>query len=113
TPFNDTRFDLIKGQLQEDIDIQTAELEKLKGEEKKYTDTLEKVNTGISTINNFIINVQTTYRTIEAELNRLKLDKPQEFTSIQNIISENTITLTAKSEEKVKFDDEYKYLAIL
>jgi len=113
TPFNDTRFDLIKGQLQEDIDRQNGELDKLKGEESKYNEALTKVNDGINKINEFILNVSTTYRTIEAELNRLKLDKPQEFLSIQNIISENTTTLTSKSDEKVKYDEEYKYLAIL
>jgi len=113
TPFNDTRFDLIKGQLQEDIDIQTGKLEQLKGEEGKYTTMLEKINAGLTTINNFIINVQTTYRTLESEMNKLKMDKPQEFTSIQNIISENTTALTSKSEEKVKYDEDYKYLSIL
>jgi DNA repair exonuclease SbcCD ATPase subunit len=46
-------------------------------------------------------------------MNRLKIDKPKEFSSIQNIISENTTNLTQKGDEKVKFDDEYKYLAIL
>ena len=113
TPFNDTRFDLIKGQLNEDIDKKNAELEQLKSEESKYATSLLKLNQGLGTINNFIINVQATYNAIESEMNRLKIDKPQEFTSIQNIISENTTTLTTKSEEKVKFDDDYKYLAIL
>lgn len=113
TPFNDTRFDLIKGQLQEDIKNQNDQLEMLKGDEAKYSTALQKLNTGLNTINNFIINVQTTYRTIESELNRLKIDKPQEFLSIQNIISENTTTLTSRNDEKVKFDDEFKYLAIL
>ena len=68
----------------------------LKGDEAKYSTALQKLNTGLNTINNFIINVQTTYRTIESELNRLKIDKPQEFLSIQNIISENTTTLTSR-----------------
>jgi len=113
TPFNDTRFDLIKGQLQEDISIQQNKLDQLKSEESKYTKALNKINTGITTIDNFIINVQTTYRTIETEMNKLKINKPQEFISIQNIISENTSALTFKSEEKVKYDEEYKYLTIL
>jgi len=113
TPFNDTRFDLLKGQLQEDINYQNNQLELLKTEEGKYNAALEKISAGLVTINNFILNVQTTYRTLEVEMNKLKIDKPQEFTSIQNIISENTTTLTSKSEEKVKFDEEYKYLAIL
>jgi len=113
TPFNDTRFELIKGKLNEEHSQKENELQQLESDENKYTLSLQKLQQGLTTINNFIINVQTTYRTIEAELNRLKLDKPQEFTSIQNIISENTTTLTNKSNEKVKFDEEFKYLAIL
>ncbi len=113
TPFNDTKFDLIKGKLSEEIKQKREELSLLNINEKKYTSTLEKINQGIATINNFIIQVQTTYNTIEKEMSKLKLDKPKEFLSIQNIISENTISLTSKSEEKVKYDEDYKYLAIL
>jgi len=113
TPFNDTRFDLIKGQLQEDIAQKNVELDNLKIDESKYNLALGKINEGLTTINNFIIQVQTTYNTIESEMNKLKIDKPEEFNSIKNIISENTITLTSKGEDKVKFDEEYKYLTIL
>jgi DNA repair exonuclease SbcCD ATPase subunit len=67
----------------------------------------------LTTINNFIIQVQTTYNTIESEMNKLKIDKPKEFSSIQNIISENTIKITSVNEEKTKIDDDYKYLEIL
>ncbi|MCK9446222.1 hypothetical protein M0Q50_04955 [bacterium] len=113
TPFNDTRFDLIKGQLQEDIKTKNIELDNLKNDEQKYNDALEKINKGLTTINNFIIQIQTTYNTIEAELNRLKMNKPKEFSSIQNIISDNTKTLINKNEDKIKCDEEYKYLSIL
>jgi DNA repair exonuclease SbcCD ATPase subunit len=113
TPFNDTRFDLIKGKLQEDETLKLAELDVLKADENKYILTLTRINEGLSTINNFIIQVQSTYNTLESEMNKLKMDKPQEFSSIQHIISENTVTLTNKSNEKVKFDEDYKYLAIL
>ena len=113
TPFNDTRFELIKGQLHNDYVHKNEELEAVKADEMKYVDALAKINVGLSTINNFIIQVTTTYKTIEGELNRLKIDKPEEFISIQNIISKNTITLKTKGDDKVKFDEEYKYLAIL
>ena len=113
TPFNDTRFDLVKGQLQEDIKIKNDELENVIVDESKYTNALNKIKQGLSTINNFIIQVQTTYNTIESEMKKLKMDKPKEFESIQNIISENTIKLTSTNEEKTKFDDDYKYLGIL
>lgn len=113
TPFNDTRFDLIKGQLLEDIKNKETELENVSADEGKYTVALEKVKAGLTTINNFIIQYQSSYNTVEKEMNRLKMDKPKEFTSIQNIISENTIRVTSVNEEKGQIDDEYKYLVIL
>jgi DNA repair exonuclease SbcCD ATPase subunit len=113
TPFNDTRFVLIKGQLKEDITKKYEELLSINSDETKYTTALEKIKQGLITINNFIIQVQTTYNTIESEINKLKVDKPKEFSSIQNIISDNTINLTNKDKEKVKFDQEHKYLTIL
>ena len=113
TPFNDSRFDLIKGRLHENINTKRDELLSVNSDEKKYTLALEKIKQGLVTINNFIIQVQTTYNTIDVEMKKLKIDKPQEFLSIQNIISENTINLTNKGDDKVKFDEEYKYLAIL
>ena len=113
TPFNDTRFDLIKGQLNEDLANKNEELEGIKKDENKYSIALKKLTEGLTTINNFIIQVESTYKSIESEMSKLKMNKSQEFTSIQNIISNNTTTLTTKSEDKVKFDDEYKYLSIL
>jgi DNA repair exonuclease SbcCD ATPase subunit len=113
TPFNDTRFDLIKGQLKEDLTTKNDALLQINSDENKYTTTLEKIKQALVTINNFIIQVQTTYNTIEKEMNKLKLEKSQEFSSIQNIISENTIGLKNKNENKTKFDEDYKYISIL
>jgi len=113
TPFTESRFDLIKGQLQQDLQIQTLNLEQLESEENKYIIVLEKLNAGISSINNFILNLQTTYKAVENEMNRLKVNKTNEFTSIQNIISKNTLALKKKNEEKEKYDEDYKYLSIL
>jgi DNA repair exonuclease SbcCD ATPase subunit len=113
TPFNDPRFSLVKEKLDENIKIKREELLTINSNEGKYTLALDKINKGLITIDNFIIQVQTTYNTIESEMSKLKLDKPKEFNSIQNIISDNTTNLTVKAEEKVKYDDEFKYLAIL
>jgi len=113
TPFNEIRFDLIKGKLQEDLNKKNDSLLQINSDESKYTHALQKIKEALATINNFIISIQSTYRSIESEMNKLKIDKPKEFLSIQNIISENTTNLTDKNGEKVKFDEDYKYLAIL
>jgi DNA repair exonuclease SbcCD ATPase subunit len=113
TPFNDTRFDLIKEQLQIDIKTKNEKIENVNADESKYTNALNKINQGLITINNFIIQIQTTYNTLESEMKKLKIDKPKEFASIQNIISENTIKITSVNEEKVKIDEDFKYLIIL
>jgi len=113
TPFTDTRFQLIKGQLQEDIAKKKEELSAMKNDENKYNDTLEKIKTGLSTINNFIIKYQSSYNSINDEIKRLKITKTKEFSSIKNIIANNTASLTSKNEEKAKYDEEFKYLSIL
>ena len=113
TPFSDSRFDLVKGQIQEDIKKKEDEILAVNSDEGKYTLALNKLKEGLVTINNFIIQFQSAYNAIESEMTKLKMDKPKEFTSIQNIISDNTTTLTSKNEEKLKYDEEYKYLAIL
>ena len=113
TPFNEARFDLIKGELQQSITSKSQELESIKQDEQKYNMALENVNQGLAKIDNFIIQIQTTYKLIEAELAKLKMNKSAEFESIQNIISENKESLIKKSDDKLKYDEEYKYLSVL
>jgi DNA repair exonuclease SbcCD ATPase subunit len=113
TPFNDTRFDLIKGALHESITQKQKEFEEVVSSESQYTSLKKQVNEGIEKINTFIIQVQSTYRTIENELKKLKIDTPKEFGSIQNIISDNSIKLKDRENDKVTYDDDYKYLAML
>jgi len=113
TPFNDTRFELIKGQLNEDIVSKNEEMNRLKGEESTYASTLEKLRAGLTTINDFIIKVQSTCNAIQAEMTKLRMNKSQEFTSIQNIIGNNTNALNNKGVKKVKLDEDFRYLAIL
>jgi DNA repair exonuclease SbcCD ATPase subunit len=113
TPFDDARFDLIKEQLQENIKTEEKEIELIKENEQKYNMALENVNQGLVKIDNFIIQIQTSYKLVEAELTKLKLNKSAEFESIQNIISENKESLIKKSDDKLKYDEEYKYLTVL
>jgi len=113
TPFTESRFDLMKGQLNESLTLKRNELEDLNNNESKYTSALVKLNEGIGKINEFIIHIQTSYRTLEAELIKLNADKPDEFESIKNIIASNTESLKNKENDKVKFNDDYKYIAIL
>jgi len=113
TPFSDSRFDLIRGQLQEDINKKKDELQAISTDENKYNTALKKINEGLTTIDNFIIQIKSTYKAIESEMEKLKMDKPKEFKSIQNIISDSTTLLTTKSIKKAEFDNDYKYLDIL
>ena len=112
-PFSHHMYDTVKHNLQDEYKQQVSNLENLKNEEQKYNIMIDKINEGLKTINNFIINIQTGYRTIKSELNRIKVNKSDEFKSIQNIISDNTITLNNKNQERQKHDEEYKYLSIL
>lgn len=113
TPFSEARFDLIKEQLHSDIKSKTQELETITKGEEGYTQSFKKLDEGLDKINNFIIQYESTFRTLKAEMDRLKAEKPAEFSSIQNIIKRNSKLLSQKENEKVKYDDDYKYLAIL
>ena len=113
TPFNESRFESIKEQLHSDIKKKNEEIEHLKENEHKYNDALLKVNEVISKINNFLIQAKSSYGALDKELNRLKQDKPLEFESIKNLISDNTTKLKGKESDKEKFGDDYKYLTIL
>ena len=113
TPFSEARFDLLKEQLNSDIVVKKQSLTAIIDGESKYKDTFKKLDEGIYTINNFIIQYESTVKSLEAEIKRLKAEKPAEFGSIKNIILNNTKRLSSKESDKIKFDDEYKYLAIL
>jgi DNA repair exonuclease SbcCD ATPase subunit len=113
TPFSEARFELIKEKLHNDIDQKKISQENLAKSEDTYSIAFGKLDDGISKINDFIIQYESAYKTLEGELNRLKAHKPQEFTSIRNIINKNSKQLQEKEGDKVKFDDDYKYLAML
>lgn len=113
TPFSEARFDLIKEDLNSKIKEKENTLETIKKSEETYTIAFKKLDDGINKINEFIIQYESAYKTLESELNRLKIDKPKEFGSIRNIIAKNSKQLSQKEKDKVKFNDNHKYLAIL
>ena len=113
TPFSEVRFELIKEQLNADIKEKEHGLETITASEATYTVAFDKLDDAIQKINNFIIQYESTFRSLEAEMKRLQADKSPEFGSIQNIITKNSKILTDKESDKIKFDDDYKYLAML
>jgi DNA repair exonuclease SbcCD ATPase subunit len=113
TPFSESRFDSIKESLNEEITNRKNEYAQLESTEVNYTNAFDKLNSGINSINQFIIQYESSYKTMDMELKRLKEDKPKEFQSIRNIISNNSELLKNKEVDKSKYDDNYKYLAIL
>jgi len=113
TPFSEARFDLIKEQLNSDIKSKEQELETLGEGESKYKIAFGKLDEAIQKINNYIIQYESTFRTLQNEMKRLQADKPPEFGSIQNIITKNSKSLLSKETDKVKFDDDWKYLRML
>lgn len=113
TPFTEQRFELLKEELHSKFTAKNEELELLLKTEDQYTTSLSKVQEGLKRINTFIIQVKTAFQSLQAELDRLKKDKPKEFSSIQNIISKNTIEVQTKETEKVTLDEDFKYRSVL
>jgi DNA repair exonuclease SbcCD ATPase subunit len=113
TPFNDKRFELVRGELDETIKKKESDLNILLAGESKYDEALSKIQETLSKINEYILQVRTAFSTLQKEFNKLKGDKPQEFQSIENIISKNTEAIQKKETEKTVLDDKFKYMAIL
>jgi len=113
TPFIEKRFELLKEDLYNKLRYKKEELENLLSNESKYNEALEKVQEALKRINEFIIQVKSVYHSLQSELERLKQDKPKEFSSIENIISKNTIEIQKKENQKIEYDDDFKYKSIL
>jgi len=113
TPFNDERFNLLREDLEGKHSQKKEQLSNLSQKEKTYTTAFNKLDEGVKKINDFIIQYESAVRTLESNLKRLKTDSPKEFSSIKNIIKKNTKALNKKEEQKIKYDDDYKYLAVL
>jgi len=112
TPFSDKRFSLLKENLQEKLSIQKNSLNAI-GDGSKYDEVLNKIKESISKINEYIIQVKAGYNTLSHKFKELKEYKSKEFSSIENIISKNTIEIKKKEEEKINEDTKYQYLSIL
>jgi len=113
TPFTEKRFELIKEELTGNLKRKNDELDVLLQSESKYRDSMTKVQEALKKINDFIIQVKSVYTTLQNELTRLKQDKPKEFSSIESIISKNTVEITRKESTKVELDDDFQYKSIL
>jgi DNA repair exonuclease SbcCD ATPase subunit len=113
TPFDDKRFELVRGELDESILKKNEELRVLIDGEAKYDEAFKKIQETLGKINEYIIQIRSAIQSLQKEYNKLKGDKPKEFQSIENIISKNSETIQKKEEEKVQLDDKYKYMAVL
>ena len=113
TPISEARFELLKEKLNEDIKEKQQSLETINASETTYKVSFDKLDEVLLKINNFIIQYESTFRSLQSEMKKLQADKSPEFKSIQNIITKNSKLLSSKETDKVKFDDDYKYLAIL
>lgn len=113
TPFSDERFDLIREDTEGKIKEKQKEIEDLEHNEKKYKAAYKETEDAIKKINEFILKVNSSYKALYNELQKLKADKPKEFESIKNIISKNTKDIQKKEIEKVEEDKKFSHLMIL
>lgn len=113
TPFSDKRFSLLKENLNEEFSKKKNSYEILKPSQSKYDEAQQKVGEAISKINEFILNLRSGYQTLHNELQKLKDKKPEEFSSMENIISKNTIQVKNKEDKKFELDDKHKNLSVL
>jgi DNA repair exonuclease SbcCD ATPase subunit len=113
TPFSEKRFSLLKENLSENYRTKQASYEALGPSGERYDEAQNKINEAISKINDYILQARTAFNTLNNEIEKLKKEKSIEFSSMENIISKNTVSIKKKEEEKVDMDDKHKYLSIL
>jgi len=112
--FSDKKFELVKGEIKENVKTREQSLKELLEKAINHDVLLAKIAEGDGKLTNFIIQVQSAYKALEAELASIRKDKkPEEFTAIRNIIKKNTISVKNKEDSKVVLDDNHSYLAIL
>lgn len=113
TPFSDKRFSLIKEDLDGSLKEKTESLQTITPMESKYNEALGKISEAIKKIDEYIYQVKIGFTSLKSELDKLKESKPEEFSSIENIISKNSKDVKTREEEKITLDEKYKYLSIL
>jgi DNA repair exonuclease SbcCD ATPase subunit len=113
TLFSEKRFDLLKEDLKSTLSSKNQSYSILCSSEKKYDEALKKLREGIDKINEFLIQARTGYTSLSSKLKELKENKPEQFSSIESIISKSNIQIKKKEVEKSETDEKYKNLAIL
>jgi DNA repair exonuclease SbcCD ATPase subunit len=113
TPFSEKRFALLKESLHEKVNEKKTSYDVLTSSGSKYDEAIKKLGESIAKITEFLLQAKTGYTTLGNKLKELKDYKPEEYSSIENIISKNTVQIKKKEEEKVETDDKFKYLSIL
>jgi len=113
TPFSSQHFDLIKGDLNNELKRKEEDLQMLLTNEDKYKEAFKKVQEATKKLNDYIIQIKSIYQSLQNELQKLQQDKPKEFSSIENIIAKNTIQIQNKENEKINLDEDCKYISIL
>ncbi len=113
TPFSEKRFEIIKEDITEKIGSKNDELETLVQSENAYKESMKKVQEALRRINAFIIQVKSAYQSLQNEFTRLKKDKPKELSSIESIISRNSVDVQKRETEKTVLDEDIRYRSLL
>jgi len=113
TPFTGATFEIKKEDLEARFKSNKTKLEIINKSETKYSETFSKLDNAIKKINEFIIQYESVFKSLNNELSSLKINKTKEFKSIENIIKSNSEKLANKENEKLDFDDNLKYLTML
>ena len=113
TPFSEKRFSLLKEDLHAKHQQKKTSYEILAASGGKYDDALQKLGESIEKITEYLLQARAGYSTLANKLKELKESKPEEFSSIENIISRNTVQIQKTEDEKVETDEKYKFMSIL
>jgi DNA repair exonuclease SbcCD ATPase subunit len=113
TPFTEKRFSLLKENLNEKLSTRQTSFEAIGASSEKYDIALVKLNESIGKINDYLLQAKSGYNMLANKLKELKDAKPDEFASIENIISKNTIQIKQREDEKLEEDKTHQYLSIL
>lgn len=113
TKFNDSKFNLVKGELRELKQKKEKEFNELKQKEPLFKEAFKNISESIKNSTSLLLDLRSSYNTFVHKLNEINAHTPDEFKSISNIISKNTISIKDRETKKTDLDDELKYLNIL